>query len=526
MDQKRLSDGTFAWLEGGGPGPPSYERRTLDGSLIGHLRTVGQETDNHDYLELANGNVMLMSYVDRACVDLTELGLGDCETAIDGYLQEIDPATGALVWEWRSQDHIPVSDTALGAGLRSANDLVHLNSVDEFPDGDLLVSARSAGVYRIDRSTGAVEWKLGGGPSASRLTMIDDPFDGTWRQHDARVLDDDTISVYDNQSGLNRARAVVIDLDEPNDTATLVWEKLLGGGVDSPFIGAHRVQPDGHSVITWGGTLPFFEEVDAAGNRVFALNLNTQFEYRVVKYQPDDFDADQLRAAAGGMVEYDAPTDVIAVAGDREATVSWVAPTIGSPTGYTATASPGGQSCTTTGALSCTVTELNRGQSYVFNVTRGQRPRWQHRFVGLQLRDDRRPARRDDLRTRHRQRDGSRHRRCVRPGLRRRNPIVRGDDHRVRRGLCDRSTWRLLQGRVLSSRVRPGLVGFAAEHVRRRVAASRSGRGHGRRPGTDRCSRHVGGSGDRGGEWCRGSGCVGEGVSVGVVVVRGDDDGC
>ena len=31
--------------------------------------------------------------------------------------------------------------------------------------------------------------------------MIDDPFDGTWRQHDARVLDDDTISVYDNQSG-------------------------------------------------------------------------------------------------------------------------------------------------------------------------------------------------------------------------------------------------------------------------------------------------------------------------------------
>jgi hypothetical protein len=68
------------------------------------------------------------------------------------------------------------------------------------------------------------------------------------------------------------------------------------------------------------------------------------------------------------MVEYDAPTDVVAVAGDREATVSWTEPTIGSPTEYTATATPGGRSCTTAGS-SCTVTGLTRGQTYVFNVT-------------------------------------------------------------------------------------------------------------------------------------------------------------
>ena len=370
IDQKLLADGTLAWMEFSGPSADrSYEIRTLDGALLGHRRTVGQATDNHDYLELANGNIMLMAYPTRSCVDLTALGLTNCETAIDGYLQEIDPATGALVWEWRSQEHIPVSDRALGPGTFNVADLVHLNSVDEFADGDLLVSARSAGVYRIDRATGAVEWKLGGTESPARLTTIGDPFDGTWRQHDARVLDDDTISVYDNQSGRSQARAVVFDVDVGNGTATLVWEKLRGEGLDSPFIGAHRVQPDGNSVITWGGLSPFFEEVDSAGNRELALILDTQREYRVVKYGAADLDLTQLRPRAGGALAHDAPTNVVAVAGDRQATVSWTAPTIGSPTGYLVTASPGGATCATGGGLSCSVPQLDPLQAYTFSVT-------------------------------------------------------------------------------------------------------------------------------------------------------------
>lgn len=131
----------------------------------------------HDHLELANGNVMLMSYVDRACVDLTELGLGDCETAIAGYLQEIDPATGALVWQWRSQDHIPVSAPHSGRAPKFCRSRA-LARGRRIPRRRS-VGVGSAGVYRIDRSTGAVEWKLGGGPGLTRLTMTDDPFDGT-----------------------------------------------------------------------------------------------------------------------------------------------------------------------------------------------------------------------------------------------------------------------------------------------------------------------------------------------------------
>jgi len=63
-----------------------------------------------------------------------------------------------------------------------------------------------------------------------------------------------------------------------------------------------------------------------------------------------------------------APTNPVATAGDGQATVSWTAPSSGTPTGYIVTSSPGGKTCTTNGATSCTVTGLTNGTSYTFTV--------------------------------------------------------------------------------------------------------------------------------------------------------------
>ena len=67
-----------------------------------------------------------------------------------------------------------------------------------------------------------------------------------------------------------------------------------------------------------------------------------------------------------------APSSVTATPGDTKATISWSAPTNtgGSPiTGYSATASPGGKSCTTTTATSCTISGLTNGTTYSVSVT-------------------------------------------------------------------------------------------------------------------------------------------------------------
>jgi hypothetical protein len=62
-----------------------------------------------------------------------------------------------------------------------------------------------------------------------------------------------------------------------------------------------------------------------------------------------------------------APINPTGVPGNGSVTVSWTPPS-GTVTSYTATASPGGLSCTTP-ATSCTVTGLTNGQPYRFTVT-------------------------------------------------------------------------------------------------------------------------------------------------------------
>ncbi len=67
----------------------------------------------------------------------------------------------------------------------------------------------------------------------------------------------------------------------------------------------------------------------------------------------------------------DPPTGVSGVAGSGQVAVSWTAPADdgGSAiTGYTVTASPGGQTCTTTGATECVVSGLTNGTAYTFTV--------------------------------------------------------------------------------------------------------------------------------------------------------------
>lgn len=65
------------------------------------------------------------------------------------------------------------------------------------------------------------------------------------------------------------------------------------------------------------------------------------------------------------------PTSVTAIAGDRQVTASWSAPSYTggrSIVSYVATASPGGHFCAT-GFTSCTITGLTRGTTYTVTVT-------------------------------------------------------------------------------------------------------------------------------------------------------------
>lgn len=80
-----------------------------------------------------------------------------------------------------------------------------------------------------------------------------------------------------------------------------------------------------------------------------------------------------VEPGAGGITVPSAPTDVLALPGNEQATVSWMAPLNdgGSAiTNYTVTSSPGTKTCSTT-TTSCTVDGLVNGDSYTFTVVAG-----------------------------------------------------------------------------------------------------------------------------------------------------------
>ena len=91
---------------------------------------------------------------------------GFATPVMDVVLQEIDPETRDVVFEWHSLDHVPPSASyQLPPSGRGTWDYFHGNSIDPPVGrrGTIVVSARNtSAVYGIDRRTGAVRWTLGG----------------------------------------------------------------------------------------------------------------------------------------------------------------------------------------------------------------------------------------------------------------------------------------------------------------------------------------------------------------------------
>ena len=136
------------------------------------------------------------------------------------------------------------------------------------------------------------------------------------------------------------------------------------------------VSPDGLSVwvtaLNQGsGTV---SRIDTATNAVTSITVG--FYPSSVVVSPDGSSVWVTNQGSGTVSRItfppQPPANVTATPGNAQATISWTAPTNtgGSPiTGYTATASAGGQSCTTTTATSCTISGLTNGTTYDISVT-------------------------------------------------------------------------------------------------------------------------------------------------------------
>jgi hypothetical protein len=102
-------------------------------------------------------------------------------------------------------------------------------------------------------------------------------------------------------------RAAEYAIDANAHTATFVWQRPIDGPCSTPTcksfgLGSVRRQPDGNTVIAWGGeSSPAFTEVDPAGNALLQVSLPVaNLTYRVVKVPATALSLDQLHNTVSG----------------------------------------------------------------------------------------------------------------------------------------------------------------------------------------------------------------------------------
>jgi hypothetical protein len=234
-------------------------RVTTGGDLGPHL------ADMHEDEITPYGSMLIVSYP-TVQTDLSSIGGPVDGWALDGVVQEIDIATGKVLFEWRSLDHVPVDATyqpiAKDEGTRDKPfDYFHLNSVKLDGADHLLVSARHThGVYRIDRATGEIDWRLGG----KRSDFTFGPDAAFQWQHDAQRQDDGTITLFDNERDPTSARGLRLALDTDTMTATVVNQYRPPTSRFSTTQGNVEVMADGTVFVGWGSQ-PFYSHYGADG---------------------------------------------------------------------------------------------------------------------------------------------------------------------------------------------------------------------------------------------------------------------
>jgi hypothetical protein len=229
---------------------------------------AGYQADLHEFLITPRGTAWITVF-QTVQADLRSVGGPREGPVVDSVVQEIDIQTGRVLWEWHALKHVPLTASyANKPTAGSAYDYFHINSIQETPDGDLIVSARNTwAVYRIKRSTGKIAWQLGGksgsfglGPGAQFA----------W-QHDARLQPDGTLTLFDDGASPKaevESRGLRLQLDTSKMTATLLsaythTPPLLAGSQ-----GNLQLLPNGNWFVGWGDQ-PNLSEFASDGRLVF-----------------------------------------------------------------------------------------------------------------------------------------------------------------------------------------------------------------------------------------------------------------
>jgi hypothetical protein len=184
-----------------------------------------------------------------------------------------------VLFEWHSLDEIDPSESVMKpAKDQESFDYFHINSVEELADGDIVVSARhTSAIYRIDRETKRIVWRLGGRRSDFDMGA------GTefGLQHDARDLGEGVLQIFDNAAEDERdqepSSVKRVRLDEEAMTARLVQRFDQPDAMWAQSQGNAQPLEDGGVMVGWGSA-GAFSRFDRDGTLLLDAHLPAEYD--------------------------------------------------------------------------------------------------------------------------------------------------------------------------------------------------------------------------------------------------------
>lgn len=227
----------------------------------------GLEGDLHEFKITETGTALVTIY-EITSADLSAFGI-EAGWIYDCLFQEIDIATGDLLFQWRASDHYKVDETYrpirnLGTSKDNAFDYFHINSIAKDPAGNYYISARYTHTVTGITPTGDILWILGGKRNQFTDLSGGAATNFSW-QHHADWHPNNTITIFDNGAGdsietADYSRGLMVSLDTNQKTATLLADFVPPQRFLSPSQGSVQILPEtGNVFVGWGHSAAYTE---------------------------------------------------------------------------------------------------------------------------------------------------------------------------------------------------------------------------------------------------------------------------
>lgn len=289
---------------------------------------IPKYADAHEIFLTPQCTAIISTYESRP-YDLTHWNI-TTGYLMDSYFQEIDLATGEMLFQWRASDFVNVTDSVWdptidesGESIHNGYDFFHVNSVEKDHHGNYLLSARHMhSLYYVSGVNGQVIWTLGGKRNDFKDLSEGNATNFAY-QHHARWVDANLtkISFFDDGNWAfktlthNVTRGVLVEIDTVARTARLEQSYIATENILSVREGSMQVlqdSPEPGNVVLGYGNEPAWTEFSSNGTVLFDISLGpvghnrrSADNYRALKVNWTGIPTWNPRIASGPSSQYD-----------------------------------------------------------------------------------------------------------------------------------------------------------------------------------------------------------------------------